>query len=460
MPSRPELQDFARLAEQLEKDRELSMDALKARDHLLAANCSGRDDARLLLCWLDAIAPAQREAHPGAALIPVSYLLATLLGFFAMAGFLLGSSRGLVNVLVLLGVFVLLQCLMSVFSAIMLASTARGNAAAPLAASPARWLALRSLPDGRSLREASGVLRLLGLRFGQAWGMLFTLGALAAFVLVPALSDFSFVWGSTFSVSPGLMQGITDTLAVPWSALAPWATVAPEVIDSSRFHPALYNIDRAGIESMRGWWSFLFMCLVVYALLPRLLLWIGARIYYPRLLQRCFVGYPGARLVLQRMRQPLIRTQATAGDSVRQQDHPREPATHSVPVDGRLLLLDWSNALAGESTHDFEELLAVDPNNVITAGLGPLREDLENLQQHRQAGFDQLLVVVKSWEPPMAELADLLGELAQIGHCTLYLLPLAGKSVPHRKVDDWRSFARELPFTGIHVSLLNRVTTQ
>ena len=458
MPSRPELTDIYRLADQLERDRDMSMDALRARDHLLAANRSSDDDAALLLYWLDEAAPGQYAAHPASALRRISFLIAALLGFVAMAGFLLGSSRGLVNVLVLLGVFVLLQCVMSVFSAYLLGSVARGNVAATLPASPSRWLALRSLPDGRYLREASGALRLLGLRFGQAWGVLFTGGALAAFVLVPALSEFSFVWGSTFPVSAELMRGVTDTLAAPWAALAPWATVAPDVIDSSRWHPALYNIDRADIESMRGWWAFLCMCLVVYALLPRMLLWLAARLYYPRLLKRCFVGYPGARLVLQRMRQPLIRTQAPDDDAAQQPATREAPELRSVAADGRLLLLDWSNALAGASTHDFEELLAVDPNNRIAVGDGPLREDRESLRELRQADFDQLLVVVKSWEPPMAELADLLSELVDIGHCTIYLLPLAGRSVPHRKVDDWRSFARELPFTGVDVSLLNRVT--
>ena len=32
---------------------------------------------------------------------------------------------------------------------------------------------------------------------------------------------------------------------------------------------------------MRGWWPFLIMSMVSYALLPRLLLWLCSRLFYP-----------------------------------------------------------------------------------------------------------------------------------------------------------------------------------
>ncbi|MCB1842007.1 MAG: DUF2868 domain-containing protein [Halioglobus sp.] len=459
MPTTPDLRDIYRLAEQLEKDRELSMDALRSRDHQLAANCPNDDDAAQLLCWLNGVAAPRDSAPRTGALLPLSGLTAGLLGFMAMAGFLLSSGRGLVNVLVLLSVFVLLQCAMSALSAFVLLRMARGSVAPVLPSSPARWLALRSLPDARDLREVSSAVRLLALRYGQAWGLLFTLGALLAFVIVPALADFSFVWGSTFPVSTGLMQSATAGLAAPWSTLAPWATVTPDVIASSRFHPAIYSIDQAGIERMRGWWGFLFLSLTVYALLPRLLLWIGATLYYPRLVRRSFLAYPGARLVLQRMRRPLVSTQAAHGSTQAQAAGDTAPTAASVPLDGHLLLLDWSAALGDESPANFEELLAVDPRNLLRVGGGSFRAEREKLEQQATTGFDHLLVVVKSWEPPMAELADLLAVLANIEHCSIYLLPLAGKAVPHRKVEDWRSFARPLPFRRVDVGLLNRVVT-
>jgi hypothetical protein len=37
------------------------------------------------------------------------------------------------------------------------------------------------------------------------------------------------------------------------------------------------------------------------------------------------------------------------------------------------------------------------------------------------------------------------------------LLPLADKPTPQRKVEDWRAFARRLPFASVDVQFLNRV---
>lgn len=459
MNTRPDLRDIYRLADQLERDREQTLDELKRRDHAIAADYPDGGDRGLLLHWLDRVSPAGDQAgHEGSAVLYLSRLVCLLLGFGAMAGFLLGSARGLVNVLILLGVFVVLQVLASLGATVTLLRTAAGRVPAALPASPLRWVARRSLPDGRYLREAGGVLRLLFLRFGQEWGALFTLGALLAFVLLPALSDFSFVWGSTFPLGEGVMQGLIDCLARPWSTLLSGATVPPEVVANSRYHPALVNLDRPGIEGMRGWWGFLFMCLLCYALLPRVLLWLAARWVAPRLLCRTFLGYPGADLVLSRMRQPLVRTQARAvregdGNGVSVVAAP----SHDVPVDGKLLLLDWGDALAGEAPSDFEELLAVAADNSVVIGRGTLEDDRRRLRERAGGDYDHLLVVVKSWEPPMAELADLLDNLRDIPRCTLYLLPLPGKAVPHRKVEDWRAFTRGLPFTGVDVRLLNRV---
>ncbi len=94
-----------------------------------------------------------------------------------------------------------------------------GQAPVVLPVNPARWLLARSLPDRRYLREAQSVVRLVFLRYGQELGALFTLGAIAAFFVVLALSEFTFVWGSTFQLSDSLVEEVTvaagSALVVP-----------------------------------------------------------------------------------------------------------------------------------------------------------------------------------------------------------------------------------------------------
>ncbi|WP_116364303.1 DUF2868 domain-containing protein [Parahaliea mediterranea] len=460
MPERPELGDLYRLSDQLERDRELAVDALKQRDHAIGRDCQVSDASERLLFWLDRVAPASEEDSKRSfhgLLSTLARLLAFVAGFAAMAGFLLGSSQGLVNVFFLLLVFVLLQFVMSTVSAITLLRTLGGFVPAGLPASPARWVVERSLPDRRYLREAGGVLRLMFLRYGQEWGALFTLAALLAFVLVPAFTDFVFVWGSTFNPGDQAVQGLVNTLAAPWRGWLHWATVPPEVVAGSRHHAALV-LDRAGIEDMRGWWPFLFLCLLVYALLPRLLLWLAARALAPGMLRRSFVGLPGADLVLSRMAAQLVSTRsAQASEAELDAIAPAQMAVAPAAPEG-LLLIDWAGALGDASPAQFEELPAVDENDILPLGQGALAEDRRDLAMLATDDIEHLLVIVKSWEPPVADLADLLASLPASLRCTLCLVPLPGKAIPHRKVEDWRGFARALPFAAVDLRLLNWVS--
>jgi len=123
----------------------------------------------------------------------------------------------------------------------------------------------------------------------------------------------------------------------------------------------------------------------------------------------------------------------------------------------RLVRIDTSNPPGDEAPAAFEELLRVADENVLVLARDDLAQDRRRLREVASGEFDHLLVAVKSWEPPEAELADLLGELRGMARCTIYLLPLPGRPVPHRKVEDWRGFTRALHFPVVDVRLLNRV---
>ena len=456
---RPRLGDLYRLAAQLEQDREQPLATLRERDRAAAAGGADAAPVVRLLRWLDSVAPAAEEEGPlseaSAALL--AGVLALLAGFAAMAVFLLGSDRALVNVFLFLAVFVLLQLLLSLLAAVMMWRTVRGHVPMALPLHPGRWIVQRSLPDRRTVREAQPVLRMLFLRYGQELGALFTLGAALAFLLVPALREFSFVWGSTFNPGAGLVQSLVETLALPWSTWLPWATVPPDVVANSRFHPATVVLDRTEIEGMRGWWPFLWACLLVYALLPRLLLWALSRFFAWRLLVHSFLHYPGAEQVLARMQAPLVSTRGgAAGDEVTAPD--AEPAPLGIAVtDDSLLVLDYAGALGPDGPADFEELMSVPAEQVVLVGTASLQDDLARMAALPVASSERLLLVVKAWEPPLADLRDLLEPLAGVSRCTVLLAPLPGKPIPHRKVEDWRSFVRSLPFASVDVQLLNRV---
>ncbi|WP_232059430.1 DUF2868 domain-containing protein [Kineobactrum salinum] len=119
--------------------------------------------------------------------------------------------------------------------------------------------------------------------------------------------------------------------------------------------------------------------------------------------------------------------------------------------------MDYGGGLGSEGPQQYEQLLSVPPGRQLTIGVAALDADLAQLQTLDLHQYRRLLLVVKAWEPPMAELLDALAPLASLDRCTVLLLPLPGKPTPRRKVEDWHAFARRLPFASVDVQLLNRV---
>ncbi len=453
----PKLTDVFRLAALLEQDTATPVQTARERDHAIAADCAGSDDTGRLLCWLQAVSAQQADARTlqqpwlteaSAALL--GRIVALGFGFAGMATFLLASGRGLVNVFMFILLFVLVQLLLCLVAAVVMTRIASGQQApVALPLNPARLLLARTLPDRRYLREAESVVWLVVLRYGQELGALFTLGAVAAFFLVLALSDFTFVWGSTFDLSDSWVEAMTAVLAAPWSAWLPQATVSAELVFASRFHPVIASLSPSDIGAMRGWWPFLIMCVISYALAPRLLLWWFSLLLYRRQARALVVRLPGSERVLARMKSPLVTTQGAAvGDH-----HPAVGANRAA-TDPGLLLLNWANALRQEDLARCEVFAGVDAANVVSAGLGTLPEERQRLAAVYSRRFDHVLVAVKSWEPPLADLADLLAGFEGVRRCTLFLLPLPHKQVPAARLGDWQVFARGLAFPLVDVQAL------
>ena len=458
MPSTtPSLSELYQLAEQLEFDKELSVQAVRTRDHALAADCHAGDDLGRLHYWLTTV-KAQRGGgglhkepwltESSAALL--GRILAFGFGFAAMATFLFTSGRGLVNVFVFVLLFIVVQALLCLVAAIVMLRTVSGGAPVVLPVNPTQFIVARMFPDRRYLSEAQSVLRLLLLRFGQELGAIFTIGAVAAFFVVLLLTPFTFVWGSTYQLSDGFVVSLTEALATPWAPFLPQATVDAQVIAATRFHPAIVGLDAAELAGMAGWWPFLIMAMISYALLPRLLLWLLSKYFYGRQMRAAFTGMPGSELVLARMKTPLVQTQGEA-TAVR-----KGPSGLAAGTDRHLFLLNWSSALGPQDIGHFEEFAAVAQDNIIDAGLGSLPRELERLQARLGSPVERLYVAVKSWEPPMADLADFLANFGTTPRCTLFLVPLGDKPVSAGKLEDWQSFVRGLQFQSVAVHPLGR----
>jgi hypothetical protein len=446
--------DLARLSRQLERDRDSNWSELQQRDNEIGRQCPHEREEERLLCWLDQVQLSDPEAVKSAAPMLTEGaigLLATcasfVFGFLAMVGFLFAHGQGMVNVLWFFAIFILLQFLLCLVSALTLGLVVMGGSPAIINLNPARWLLSRSLPGRRHWREFQDVVQLVFLRYGQGMGVGFLLGCLTAFLLVLALNDFTFVWSSTFNVSDEVMLGAADVISAPWAQWLPLATVDAQIVADSRYYPTAGKFSSEQLRSMHSWWPLLFAAMVFYCLLPRLLLWALARYLYQRRITGTFLHYPGVDLVIRRMNQPQIRTQGNNPEGR------GSVAVDVVPQEG-VLVVSWSDAISVRELPLFTELTGLGGDNMVLAGLS-FNQDREALSRASDAAVTLVILVVKSWEPPMADLADFIAELVRDASCLVFLRPLDGEDIPRERLDDWKRFAAEVP-GGVQVKALNR----
>jgi hypothetical protein len=75
-----------------------------------------------------------------------------------------------------------------------------------------------------------------------------------------------------------------------------------------------------------------------------------------------------------------------------------------------------------------------------TIGLD-LHQEQNALQELQQSHPDNLVIIVKSWEPPLEELADFIARLPPQLQCFLLLLSLPNKTIAKDEWQDWQQFA-------------------
>ena len=307
----------------------------------------GSDKKAHLLHWLEARRHAEPETRlPGHLFATVSTFSSIFLIFCAITAgyggvfsFLAYTGKEPVNVWVFFVLFVLIQGLLALGSALPLVFRLK----APTHLSPFGAMVdhlicrgmekgIKQLPAERRT-EALGLWRRLkgdSRAFGrtlfylifsrvQIFATLFATGALAAFLTRILFFDTAFGWQTTLNAAPNLVHRMATGVALPWSWALPQGVGAPsiEAISGSRL------ILKEGIQGLSGshltsWWPFLAMGLLVYGLLPRLLLLIISKSHLRRALHREILAFPPVILLIKSFSTPALATQVTEAHEARE----------------------------------------------------------------------------------------------------------------------------------------------
>lgn len=387
-------------------------------------------DADRLLWLIDrgdpSIDPHARQARSGLALAGlILVLFGVLSGVGLASGVFYYDGRSPVNVVAVLGVFVVLQSLLLLL--------------AVLAALPRGWVARLPGMDGvqEALRLASpGRLALLGarllpqdmrealfaaigrsgahqrvyarvqlwavLRWSQLYALSLNLAAVVTFMYLVFFTDLAFGWSTTLKVHPAQFHEAMLAIALPWS----WhesLTPSLELVQRSRY----YRGTPFKPELRGGWWPFVLTAMLVYGLLPRVIAFAVASIRLRKSTRAALIATPGALDLLARL-QPQRVVSAQDGDDAASSPSPERVVTGARPV-----VIDWSRA-AGSAARA-AALLGVEPAGYEPAGgARSVRDDRQSIVSiGRSVTGDGVVVLVKLWEPPVIETTAFLSELRE-----------------------------------------------
>lgn len=425
--------------DQVRRDQAQSAAFLHRRDRRYALDCQQANRRPSVAGWLQHIQP-HRTPGPdddrrlrtwrrvSRLLLPVG----AVLGILTMLGLLFYDGSQQINVTVIIG-FIALQGLLALATTIQALVGWRPWG---------RLLSPRRDADDRPT-ALDGLQPQLAACTAQQTALVFTLFAWLTLMGLVVVQDLAFGWSTTLRASAETYAGLVQSLAAPWQHLWPAAYPSLALVEQTQF----YRLGETAInEPARygDWWPFVSMLWLTYAVLPRLLLALFARIHLRWQARRQLRRHPGRSALWHRFDTPIVESVAEADDSHREAVSQPGNALHTLPPGHALIR--W----AGTATHNepaIRGLLAQPDAPIVSAGgTLSLAEDHDVIRQ-LAAGRDPVILLTRAWEPPTGELADFLHDarLTWSRERLIALLPVGGE-VPLEpasspQLAQWQRFA-------------------
>lgn len=340
-----------------------------------------------------------------------------LVGFLVGYGVLTGDAQGRVNLLFLLMLFAFLPVIGLILSLVFVLGGGKGLAG---------WiLELPILPQRLSAEilnlGVSGSRKPWLFYQTQLLTLSFALGGLLVYFFLLLGSDISFVWRSTLLQASDLLP-VLNLLAAPWF-FWPEAQASLELLQQTQ--DFRLSTQPNNVPILGQWWKYIFAAQCTYNLLPRSLMLVLAKSRYLQATNVRSVSSPQnghSRNVLNLV------------------DDKPDMAPVVCSITGPYILLDWADSPKFCRSHISEfigtpiAVLAVQPLALATAA-------------EVDGSYQSTVVLVKSWEPPLAELSDYLSLLS--GSQQKYIMPLDWdesevKSIRENHLGEWRRFCATL----------------
>jgi hypothetical protein len=395
-----------------------------------------RDDPiRRLDTWLEThrhLIDQESAEHVEGYLYWITLILlvaAFVFGLFSGVALLSYSGKEPVNVIYFMAVVILMPILTMTLTLISLFRANRAKSTL-IHLSPAYWMerivAFFSQNAARYLQELKMSPLLANwiiLRRSQWIALSFSIGLFVALIGVVVTRDIAFAWSTTLDIPPETFHRLLEQIALPWREWLPSAVPSLEMVTQSHYYRLGEKLSRSMLEHaalLGGWWKFLAMATLFYAIVLRIVMIVIVEYGYRRALRRSVLALEGADRLLKEMDEPLIRTHSSS-EAVA----PVHQSSQRIPSVTTLLpkydaVIGW--AIDEERLRVVADSFGITSSRYLQAGgMKSLEADKALIAQLPQ-GSD-LLLVVKSWEPPTMDFIDFLNGLSQRAE-RITLLPI------------------------------------
>ena len=439
------------------EDETVDLATAHARDRAIGRNLShlARTPGRQILAWaaargVDDAGSNRAERRVAVVLI----IIGTVLGMLSAAGALYFDGGQRVNVLALLALLVGIQlitlamtgCAMvpapwrrkvpgldSLTDALSVLSPARAGVAMLLRIAPTLSSVLDMFVASarRQRRVLARARRWTLWCWSQEFAVAFNLGVLLVFVALVVFTDLAFGWSTTLDLSPSTVKRLTDGLSTPWRSLIPDAVPSLALIEASRFFRA-GAVASAEPEVLGQWWRFVLVSLLLYGLAPRLALLGFAKWRRVRAIRFTVEHLPGAPELLYRLNNEWVASAAPSDEAPSEAGHIAGPRLSVAPTSGSCTVVLWGlNDLDPDTVAKVvHAATGLDPIESHHAGGASSVEHDQSVVGHLAGSGTPLVLLVKSWEPPLAELTDFLSDIRNVSQeaRSLIVVPISQSS--------------------------------
>jgi hypothetical protein len=347
----------------------------------------------------------------------------------------------------------------------------------PILSKPLRSAISRMIPESRELFATAttltafhfslyGKVEALYLSLtSQLFTLCFLLGSGGYGIWKMITTDLAFCWSATPAlITPALVQQATSVLALPWSFLDPAAAPSLQLIEKTRYY-RLHAPLRSSLEYdpavMGQWWAFLVLTIITWTVLPRLILLLTTLVRYKNVVSYTLLHLPHVPALLAELRPDAFHTTVTPEMSDKPQPRNREnftdnsdtPPIQIPPATTNSKIILWSMQ---DLDLNLRTLLPqVSQLSPIHAG-GTTSTSEESALLNSVSKITQLdlfIILVKSWEPPLLEFLDFIGDLRKVTQRTtpIFIVPIAlDKEATENMV--WTRVLGRLADPWIHVT--------